>query len=59
MDEDVTIKLTRAEFNTLLLLLGYATGAAMNRGDEEWARRFFLLADAVNRDNPAWTPYRR
>jgi hypothetical protein len=52
-----TITLSEDEYVSLLLAIGYATGAASLRGDGGYVGRLFRLANAVNRDNPAWTPY--
>lgn len=54
---DVKIALTREEYETLLLAVGYATGAALRDNDRKLMRAFLLLANAVNRDNPNWKPY--
>jgi hypothetical protein len=54
--EQVTIRLTRAEFTALLLMSGYAVAAARAIKDDELARTFTSLSNAINRDNPNWTP---
>jgi hypothetical protein len=53
----VTLDLTRDEFDTLLLCMGYAAGAARQQEDTTLAASFLRLANAVNRGNPQWTPY--
>ena len=52
-----TIELTRDEFATLLLMLGYATGAAFAKGERDLGYRFVALANQINKDNPNWTAY--
>jgi hypothetical protein len=54
--EQVTIRLSRAEFTALLLMSGYAVAAARAIKDEELVRAFTSLSNAFNRDNPNWTP---
>jgi hypothetical protein len=54
--EQVTIGLSRAEFTALQLMAGYATAAARAIQDEELVRAFINLSNAINRDNPNWTP---
>jgi hypothetical protein len=52
-----TIHLSPAEFEGLLLLMGYAVGAANREGDQRLFRFFLRLTNAVNRGNPGWIPY--
>lgn len=52
-----TFELTDQEFETLLLALGTATGAALRHSDNGMAYSFLRLANAINKDNPKWTPY--
>lgn len=51
------IRLSESEFTTLLLMMGYATGAASKESDKGLGLSFLRIANAVNRDNPDWTPY--
>jgi hypothetical protein len=54
------IDLTDDEFTRLLILMGYATGAASASLDPSaplLIPHFLRLANAVNRNNPRWTPY--
>lgn len=53
--EGVTIELTSDQFDSLLLQLGYAAGAATLRGEP--LHRFLRLVNAINEGNPDWTPY--
>jgi hypothetical protein len=52
-----TIELSDQDFKTLLLCLGYASGAAFKQHDDRAAKSFLQLANAINRDHPNWTPY--
>jgi hypothetical protein len=54
----MTIELSDEEFKILLLAMGYATGAAAKEGNHQLANSFLILANAVNRDNPRWIPYK-
>jgi hypothetical protein len=56
LNDEVVITLTGDEYQRLLLLTGYATGAAM-KDDPKLAYSFLDLANRINRDNPRWTPY--
>ena len=51
------ISLTKDEYESLILALGYATGAAMKTGETNMQRAFLKLANAINRDNSSWVPY--
>jgi hypothetical protein len=51
------IEFSQEDFDLLLLTIGYATGAAMVRGELEQADRFVYLANQVNKNNPNWKPY--
>ncbi len=53
----VIITLTHNDYNHLLLCLGFASGAAMQKGEYQMADRFLRLANTVNLGNPDWTPY--
>ena len=52
----MTIELTDDEYMQLLIMMGYATGAAMKQ-DRKLADNFLRLANAVNKNNPRWTRY--
>jgi hypothetical protein len=52
----ITITLDREEYDRLLLMMGFAVGAAFKQ-DEHLAYRFLDLANRVNRNNPHWRPY--
>jgi hypothetical protein len=51
------IELTDDEFSTLLLMCGYAAGAASSHDNKRLAYGFLRVANAINRNNPSWTPY--
>lgn len=53
----MVVDLNEEDFATLLVMLGYATGAARRQGERELSIRFVKLANTINRDNPNWTPY--
>jgi hypothetical protein len=53
---EVTITLTTEEYDRLLILMGFAVGAAYEK-DREIAYRFLELANRVNRGNPHWRSY--
>jgi hypothetical protein len=50
------IDLNGDEFDVLLIALGYATGA-VSKDNPGLADSFMRIANAVNRNNPLWTPY--
>jgi hypothetical protein len=52
----VTIALTTDEYDRLLILMGFAIGAAYDK-DRGMAYRFLDLANRVNRGKPRWRPY--
>jgi len=53
----MTIEITDEEFNQLIIMAGYAMGAAHRSGEQSLARSFLRVANAINRDNPRWTRY--
>lgn len=50
------IELDNEDFSWLVLVLGYAAGAASKDGDRLMRDRILHLANAVNKDNLNWTP---
>jgi hypothetical protein len=52
----IVIELTQDEFENLLVALGVATHSFMRQHDEQGTCRVMRLANAVNRNNPNWTP---
>lgn len=53
----MTIELTDDEFSQLLLMCGYAAGAAAKGEERLLAYSFIHLANRINQNNPNWTPY--
>lgn len=53
----MTIELTDDEMSQLILMCGYATGAAERNGDRRLALSYLRLANRINENNPQWTPY--
>lgn len=53
----MTIELTQDEFESLLIALGVAVGTFMKQKDWAEVHRLMRLANAINRNNPNWTPY--
>ena len=52
----VKFELEGQDFICLMLMLGYATAAAMKHS-KELGYSFLDLANRINRDNPNYTPY--
>jgi hypothetical protein len=55
--ERVTLDMSQSEFNELVLILGYAAGAANQEGDRRMFYRLIAFANAVNEQNPNWRRY--
>lgn len=51
------IELDRADFEMLMLALGFAAGAAHKADDMKLFWEFIKLANAINKDNPNFRPY--
>ena len=51
----VIIDISDEEYVTLMIVIGYATGARSN--NEPLPLSWIQLVDAINKDNPNWTPY--
>jgi hypothetical protein len=56
-ENEVVIRLTRDEFDVLLIMMGYAAAAAYQQKNTSMAYAFIRIANAVNKDNLNWTPY--
>jgi hypothetical protein len=52
----VRVTFTRDEYDRLMILLGYATGAAA--GDKGILLTLLRFVNAINRGNPNFTPYK-
>jgi hypothetical protein len=52
----VVLTMSTEDFQMLLIVLGYATGGAI---EENWTspRRMFELTNRLNEGNPHYTPY--
>jgi len=50
-------ELSQDDFDLLLISLGAAVGALMP-GNPAMAVRILELANTINKDNPAWIPYK-
>lgn len=55
--EGVTLKLSEDDFASLLLVIGYATGAARYESDMSLFYRWMALANKVNEGNTDYRPY--
>jgi hypothetical protein len=53
----MTIELTEDERQGITFALGIAAGAYARDQYKPGIRRVFLLANAINRNNPQWIPY--
>jgi hypothetical protein len=54
---NVVLTISRNDYNTLLLCLGFAAGSAIKEGTPPMAHSFLKLANSINVGNPDWTPY--
>jgi hypothetical protein len=54
---EYTFTLTRDQYETLLLALGLAAGAAHGQGNEKLFIGLLRLANEINKNNPNWQPY--
>jgi hypothetical protein len=52
----VMLRLTGVEYDRLLIMMGFAVGAAMKE-DMGMAYRFVDLVNRLNKGNPAFKPY--
>lgn len=52
----VTLEMTLVDYEQLLILLGYALGAALPR-DSAMFRSFLTLVNELNATNPEYAPY--
>ena len=56
MDE-YTFTLNRDDYALLLMMMGYATGAAIERANHKLFREFLRLTKEINKWNPNYRPY--
>lgn len=54
----VVLRMTRDDFFALLIALGRATGAAIERRGPIPFESWVEIANRLNEGNPGWTPYR-
>jgi hypothetical protein len=52
--DSVTVEFTRDDYDVLLIILGYATGAAH---DPDMQRMMIRFVNAINQGNPSFIPY--
>jgi hypothetical protein len=55
--ERVTLDMTRDDYDKLMLMLGYATGAANMAGELTLFWSWLRLANELNNGNPNFRPY--
>jgi hypothetical protein len=53
----IDVQLTDDEYTTMILMCGYATGAAMKQGDKRLADSFILITNRLHEGNPNFRPY--
>jgi hypothetical protein len=54
---EYTFTLTRDQYETLLVALGYAAGAAISRKENGLFIGFLRLCNEINKNNPNYLPY--
>lgn len=53
----VTLEMTRDDYERLLIMIGFACGAALRNGDRSQLYRWLEFANDMNAGNPAFLPY--
>lgn len=53
----VTLEMTREDFQRLMLMGGYAAGAAMRANDQMMFWKWMRFANELNAGNPTFIPY--
>jgi hypothetical protein len=56
-NDSVIIKLRHSEYETLLVVLGYALGSAVQNQEPQLADVMLKLSNAINEGNPNWRRY--
>lgn len=56
-NKTVNITLSDADYDLLLMLVGFGTGAAFQRKDIPLANGFLALVNRMNEGNPDFRPY--
>lgn len=54
---EIRLEMAQEEFSTLLLALGYATGAARKNGELRYSWQLIDLVNRMNATNPEFVPY--
>lgn len=54
---EYSFTLSRDDYEILLIMLGFATGAAAKEGDRKLVQSFVRLTNEINKNNPHWTNY--
>ena len=54
---EYSFTLSRHDYEILLIMLGFATGAAAERGETKLVLSFVRLTNEINKNNPHWTNY--
>jgi hypothetical protein len=55
-EDKVTIELSDANWQILLVMAGYAAGAARREGNIDLYQTFLRLTNEINKGNPFFTP---
>lgn len=53
----IVLRMTRDDFNALLIAVGRATGGALIANDRAGVTSTLSLANRLNEGNPNWEPY--
>jgi hypothetical protein len=56
-DGTVVLTLSREDYRSLLITMGYAAGAMKTNGDKKSYRSLYELLDRLHSGNPDYTPY--
>ena len=57
MADEYTFTLSRDDYDLLLMMMHYATCAALELRERKLFREFLRLANEVNKNNPNYRPY--
>lgn len=57
MSDEYSFTLSPNDYDLLLIMLGYAVGAAAERKDRHVLRIFLRLTNEINKNNPNFRPY--
>jgi len=56
-NDEIILQMSIGDWERLLMLMGYAAGAAKAAGEEKLFWEWIQLANEMNLTNPAFTPY--